>query len=132
VSPISTRRVPATGESTGSVSSTGIPIAIADTSDPGTTIDAGDTSDVQGDEGFTTTPPTYRRWLWATNNDTSARDFNLQWGGSGASYRHTVSLAAKSGPVLIVDGWLLARTLAVSGWSDSANKVNVAYLKEPV
>ena len=65
-------------------------------------------------------------WLYAYNDDTVSRTLNLLWGGTTEPDNVIrVSVGAKSGRVLAIDGMLLQNSLVVKAYADVANVVVV-------
>ena len=65
-------------------------------------------------------------WLWAANNDTSARELTIEWGGTTSpDDLIKVSLSAKGGLVLVVPGVRIQNGLAIRAFASAANVVNV-------
>jgi hypothetical protein len=97
-------------------STNGRPIAVAATSSPGTTIHTA--TSTSGDRDHIT--------LWATNIDTVDRTVTLQVGGTSTSDQiGPITLAANSGPVLVMDRWHLQGGLLLRAFASATNIVNV-------
>ena len=63
-------------------------------------------------------------WIYAFNADTSSRVLTLLWGGTTEPDNDIiVTLVAKSGRLLVVDGALLQNGLLVKAYADAANVV---------
>ena len=95
-------------------SSDGRPIAVAATASPGTTLHAATNTSGQVDE----------IWVTAWNVDTVARELTIELGGSSTSDQLVVSIPARSGGVLVVNGARLAGGVAVKAFAASASKIN--------
>lgn len=65
-------------------------------------------------------------WIWAQNTSASAVNFTIQWGGTADPANAVkLSMAASSGSYLLVPGWLLNNSLAVSAVAATNNVISV-------
>jgi len=65
-----------------------------------------------------------RVWLYASNQDTVARDLTIAWGGTTSpDDESTIELQPKAGRVLVVGGDLLRNGLVVKAYASAANVV---------
>lgn len=95
-------------------STNGRPIAVAATSSPGTTLHTATSTAGQVDEV----------WITAWNVDTVARELTIELGGTSTSDQLVVTIAARSGGVLVVNGARLGGGAVVKAFANSANKIN--------
>lgn len=97
----------------------GRPIKVVATGTPGTDIHTAlaTTTEGLGDEV----------WLYATNEDSVARDLTLEFGGvSNPDDRITITLQPKQGHVLVCAGLILRNALVVKAFASAANVVCIA------
>lgn len=100
-------------------STNGMPIAVAATASPGTTIHtavAGTTG--QFDEIY----------FWASNVTASPATLTIQWGGTTDPTNDLVyqySIPANSPPIPIATGQVLQNGLLVKAWSGTASAINL-------
>lgn len=100
-------------------STDGLPIKVAATSTPGTTIHTAPavTADGSWDEV----------WLYAYNSHTSAVELTIEYGGTTAPDQNIkVTLAAKSGLALIVPGLILQNSKVVSAFAGTTNVITIS------
>jgi len=91
-------------------------IKVVATTSPGTTIHTATAVAGQLDEV----------WLSAYNSDTVVRILAIQWGGTTSPDDDIiVSIQPKAGLTLVVDGKLIANSLLVKAYADSANKITI-------
>lgn len=98
-------------------STSGLPIAVAATGSPGTTIHTAQS----GTSGVDMVE------LDVTNIDTATRTLTLQWGGTTAAEQiGPISIAANRGPVTLqVPPLPLNGAKAILAYADVANKLNI-------
>jgi hypothetical protein len=94
-------------------------IKVAATGTPGTTIHTAVAGQTAG---------TFDEiWIYATNTDTSARELTIEFGGTTSPDDTTkVTIAAKSGYMLIVPGLILQNSCVVKAYAAAANVVCIA------
>jgi hypothetical protein len=100
-------------------STNGRVIPVAATATPGTTIHTA----LAGTTGFDC------MHLWVSNITGSAATLTLEWGGvtdPGDHLCHALSIAANSGPILIVDGLMLNNALVLKAFSGTASALNLS------
>lgn len=95
-------------------STNGRPIAVAATSSPGTTLHAATSTSGQVDEVS----------IYVTNVDASARELTLERGGTSTSDTLKVTIPAKSGDVLVMDGLRFNGGVVIKAWASAANVLN--------
>ena len=100
-------------------STDGLPIKITQVATAGDTIHTA----VAG-----TTPGTFDEiWLWAYNGDTVSRNLTIEFGGASVPDQNIVlTLAAKSGLILIVPGLILQNGKVVTAFASAANVVTIS------
>jgi hypothetical protein len=99
-------------------STNGLPVVVAATSSPGTTIHTALTGTTGFDEVY----------LWASNVTASAATLTLQWGGTTDPTDDLVyeySIPANSPPIPIATGQVLNNALVVKAWSQTASAINL-------
>ena len=90
----------------------GLGVLVAATSSTGTTIHA------------TASGTTFDEiWLYATNNDTSAVNLTIEYGGTTATKVIKQSIPATSGLTIIVPGLILGPSKSVTAFAGTANKI---------
>jgi hypothetical protein len=97
-------------------STNGMPVKVAATSTPGTTIHTTGSGTSTLDEV----------WLWATNTDSSARTITIEYGGTTDPdnlVTKAYSIAANSAPTLLIPGLLLCNSLVIKAFASTANVV---------
>lgn len=100
-------------------STSGLPIKVAATATPGTTIH-------QATSGTGAADDYDEVWLWACNTDTSARKLTIEYGGTTApDCLIEVTIPAEGGLVLVVPGLLLQNSLTITAFAAAANVINV-------
>lgn len=99
-------------------STDGKQIKVAATSTPGTTIHTATSS---------TTTTWDRIYLYATNQDTADIALTIEYGGtSSPDDLITVTIPAKNGRVVLLDGEILQNSLVVKAFAGTANKVMIS------
>lgn len=99
-------------------STDGKPIPVAATATPGTLLHTAITGSVGFDEIY----------LWASNVTGSAATITIEWGGvtdPGSLICKAVSIAANSGPTLVVNGQCLNNASVVRAFSGTASALNI-------
>lgn len=100
-------------------STNGIPVKIAATASPGTTVHTATATSGAFDEIY----------IWLSNLDTVDRMVTIQWGGvtdPDDLISKTVTVSAKSGPTPYVPGLLLNGGLLVKIFADAANVITAS------
>ncbi len=98
----------------------GVPVAVAATTSPGTTIHTA--------TSIATANYFHKLWVWFNNIDTVARTISVQWGGV-ANLNYIVLdyvLPPKSKNMLIVDGLILQNGLLLKAHASAANIINAS------
>lgn len=100
-------------------STDGMPIKVAATETPGTTIHTA----VAG-----TTAGTYDEiWLYAYNGDTLARNLTIEFGGATVPDQNiSLTLSPKSGLTLVVPGLILQNSKVVTAFASTANVITIS------
>lgn len=99
-------------------STNGLPIPVAATATPGTTIHTAVSGTSGSDEIY----------LWASNVTGAAATLTLEWGGvtdPGNHLTKAYSIAANSAPTLIANGIPLRNALVVKAFSGTASALNI-------
>tara|TARA_R100000005_G_C4860483_1_gene122167 strand:+ start:153 stop:506 length:354 start_codon:yes stop_codon:yes gene_type:complete len=91
---------------------TGQGVLVAATATTGTTVHA-TSSDTTFDEV----------WIYATNNDASAINLTIEFGGTTATKVIKQSIPATSGLTIIVPGLILGPSKTVTAFAGTANKI---------
>ena len=99
-------------------STNGLPIPVAATATPGTSIHTV-TSSVNGSDEV---------YLWVSNVTGSAATLTVEWGGvtdPGSLITKALSIPANSGPTLLANGISLAGGLVIRAFSGTASALNI-------
>lgn len=99
-------------------STNGLPIPVAATASPGTTIH----TSLSGTAGFDEV------YIWVSNVTSAAATLTLQWGGTTDPTNDMVynySIPANSPPIPIATGQVLQNALLVRAWSSVASALNI-------
>jgi hypothetical protein len=93
--------------------SNGVPVKVAASASPGTTIHTA----VAG-----TVATTWDEiWLWCSNSDTVDHKLTLQWGGTTSPDDNMQQTIPAGQTALVAAGWILQNGLVVKAFADTAN-----------
>lgn len=101
-----------------SASTNGLPVVVAATATPGTTIHTAIAGTTSYDEVY----------MWVSNVTASAATLTVQWGGTTDPTNDMVyqySVPANSPPIPIATGQVLQNGLLVKAWSGTASALNI-------
>lgn len=100
-------------------STSGQPILVVATTDPGTLIHTATAS--------TSANVWDEVWIYAHNTSTSAVDLTIEYGGNGtANLITTTSLPPKSGLLLVCPGLILQNSLTVKAYAGTTNVIAIS------
>ncbi len=64
-------------------------------------------------------------WIYAYNNDVSAINLTIEWGGTTTTDQITQSIPSKQGLVLIIPGLVLSNSLVIRGFASTGNQITI-------
>ena len=99
-------------------STNGLPVPVAATASPGTTIHTA----IAGTSAFDEV------YIWASNVTGASATLTVQWGGTTDPTNdlvYTYSIPANSPPIPIATGQVLQNGLVIKAWSGTASAINL-------
>ncbi len=64
-------------------------------------------------------------WLYAYNNNSSAINLTIEWGGITTTDHITQSIPSKQGLVLIIPGIILSNSVTVKAFAGTGNQITI-------